>query len=285
MATEPADVGAGGFGGAECVSEVVMHRWLLAGVLGFWGSVAMASDPGAEAEGPDGVGAASVLATEGAAERLREAAAKVEAGDAEGARAILDALLADGVDSCGAVRAASAMCAAKQALERGDRGGAVRSVDEAMARAFQVDDLAELFEDDAPDPGLGQPFGSFDGVNWMLGSAPDINEGLAVVVFWELWCPHCRKHLPELAAQARSLKGEVSFVGLTGLSRGVEVADATRFAKQSKVRFPMGHDTGEVARRHAVQGIPHVIVVQDGEVAWKGHPAELSAVLDALRGS
>jgi thiol-disulfide isomerase/thioredoxin len=114
-----------------------------------------------------------------------------------------------------------------------------------------------------------------DEVVWLQGRAPSA-EGVQVVAFWEVWCPHCRTHLPKLDALAADLKLDgISVVGLTRQTRGTTEEAVVAFVEDQDITIPIGREDGSIAREVGVNGVPAVAVTVDGEVAWMGHPSRL----------
>ena len=97
------------------------------------------------------------------------------------------------------------------------------------------------------------------------------------VVFWELWCPHCKREVPKIQAlyEKYSPKG-FQIVGFTKMSRGTKESDVTDFITSSKVTYPIAKESGAVSEYFALAGIPAAVVIKDGKVAWRGHPARLT---------
>lgn len=112
---------------------------------------------------------------------------------------------------------------------------------------------------------------------WLQGTA-SLDEGRAsLLVFFELWCPHCQREVPRLQALHTDLGPQgLQVIGLTRLSRGVEEEQLLAFLDARGVTYPVGRGTGALAQQLGIRGIPAAAVVRDGEVLWQGHPANLS---------
>jgi thiol-disulfide isomerase/thioredoxin len=108
---------------------------------------------------------------------------------------------------------------------------------------------------------------------WLSG-ARDAEERVAVVVFWEVWCPHCRTEMPRLR-DVDTLDG-IEVVGLTRLTRGATEAQVAQFVAEQGIDYAVGRDTRGLAERLGVRGVPSAVVLRDGEVVWQGHPAKLT---------
>ncbi len=126
----------------------------------------------------------------------------------------------------------------------------------------------------------GEPLSELTGVTALQGDLPDLSKGLTVLMFWEVWCPHCQRELPRMdqwwAAGARD---EVQAVGITTLSRGVPQGRAEAFLRDNDITMPIGVSDGLLNVRVGVQGVPVSVVVRDGVILWKGHPAQLDGTM------
>jgi thiol-disulfide isomerase/thioredoxin len=110
-----------------------------------------------------------------------------------------------------------------------------------------------------------------------------------VLVFWEVWCPHCKREVPKLPELAGKWKGKgVQVVALTKITKSATEESVMEFIKENKLEgLPMGKEEGtSMSDAFAVTGIPAAAVVQGGKVVWRGHPAQLTDdVLGKLTGS
>jgi len=114
---------------------------------------------------------------------------------------------------------------------------------------------------------------------WFQGSAADVEGGKATLyVFWEVWCPHCKREVPKLAETYDKYKGKgLSMVGLTKMTRNITDEDVSAFIKDKGVNYPIAKEKGDnLSRHYGVRGIPAAAMVKDGKVVWRGHPARLS---------
>lgn len=116
----------------------------------------------------------------------------------------------------------------------------------------------------------------YESARWLQGRAD--SRGLDLVVFWEPWCPNCRKHVPRLQGIADLLgpKG-LEVVGLTTLSRGANDAQAAAFLEEEHIRFDIAVVPSRNTTRAGVTSIPKAFVIEDGKVLWSGHPKDLVA--------
>ena len=97
-----------------------------------------------------------------------------------------------------------------------------------------------------------------------------------LLVFWEVWCPHCRKEMPELETGLwKSYKAQgLQVVGLTRLTKGKTEADVEAFIKENSLTFPVAKEKGDLADYFAVS--------KGGKVVWRGHPGRLTE--DMIKG-
>lgn len=96
-------------------------------------------------------------------------------------------------------------------------------------------------------------------------------------VFFELWCPHCRREVPRLQQLYESSRDQnLQIVGLTQLTRGTTEETLGEFLEENKVGYPTAKDSGSIRRFFNVSGIPAAAVVKGGKVVWRGHPARLN---------
>ena len=119
---------------------------------------------------------------------------------------------------------------------------------------------------------------AYTGVEWLQGTS-DISSGTTLVVFWELWCPHCKREVPQLEARYQKYKGKgLKIVGLTKMSRNKSKEDVMGFITENKVTYPIGKEDsgGTLSKAFAVSGIPAAALVKDGKIVWRGHPASLN---------
>ena len=98
-----------------------------------------------------------------------------------------------------------------------------------------------------------------------------------VVVFWESWCPHCRKEVPKLQEMYDRFSGEgLQLIGVTRVNRDATEESVQDIITQNNVKYPIAKEDGSLAEYIAVSGIPAAAVVKNGKVVWRGHPARLT---------
>jgi len=101
-----------------------------------------------------------------------------------------------------------------------------------------------------------------------------------LLVFWEIWCPHCKREVPKMQQLYSTMKGDgLQVVGLTKLSRGKTEAEVQTFIDEKEVGYPIAKEDGTISSYFSVSGIPAAAVVKDGKIIWRGHPARLSEAM------
>ena len=114
---------------------------------------------------------------------------------------------------------------------------------------------------------------------WFIGdsSAVNLSKGVSLLVFWEVWCPHCKREVPNIQKTFDTYgpKG-LQVVGLTKLTRNKKKEEAMAFLKEKNVSYPIAKEDGKLSSHFNVSGIPAAAVVKDGTIVWRGHPARLT---------
>jgi thiol-disulfide isomerase/thioredoxin len=118
---------------------------------------------------------------------------------------------------------------------------------------------------------------------WYVGNATLADSKATLVVFWEVWCPHCKREVPKLQATFDTYKSQgLGVIGLTKLTRGKTVDEVKAFITETKVSYPMGKEAGDMSEFFGVSGVPAAAVVKSGKVVWRGHPAQVTE--DMIKG-
>ena len=122
---------------------------------------------------------------------------------------------------------------------------------------------------------------------WYRGGPVDLRTGKRLVVFWEAWCPHCRRHLPELSSEQSSYaRRGIEMVALTKVTKSSSDAKVRAFVSDNDLQLSVAKEDGSIWEEFGVTGIPAAALVKDGTVVWRGHPGRItSELLDKLMGS
>ena len=122
----------------------------------------------------------------------------------------------------------------------------------------------------------------FEVTTWYQGGPPDPSQPM-LLVFFEEWCPHCRREVPKLQELSQDRAGQLAVVGLTKVNRSATDEKVRAFLAEFGVTYPVARETGSMTAHYGVSGVPAAALVKDGEVVWRGHPARLNdAMLDEL---
>lgn len=116
-------------------------------------------------------------------------------------------------------------------------------------------------------------------VQWFQGNATWESARVTIAVFWEVWCPHCKREVPKLQETYEAWrKRGLQVVGLTKLSRGKTQQEVMDFVAENHIQYPIGWegDAAVHSEEFGVSGVPAVGVVRDGVVVWRGHPAQIT---------
>jgi len=125
----------------------------------------------------------------------------------------------------------------------------------------------------------------------MQGRDYDVDAILAsgrpvVLVFWQTWCPSCKKDAPELAHAVADYGSRMQFFGvISGPDVDIDDAEVRRTAREWGHRQPQIRDRDlALARRFEVTGTPLVVVLgPKGRVLYRGYrlPRDWKVYLDA----
>ena len=103
------------------------------------------------------------------------------------------------------------------------------------------------------------------------------NDATTLLVFWEEWCPHCKREVPKMQEMYEKLKPSgLQMIGVTKITRSSTEEKVKSFVKSQKVDYPIAKEDGSLSTHFGVSGIPAAAVVKDGKVVWRGHPARLT---------
>ncbi len=119
---------------------------------------------------------------------------------------------------------------------------------------------------------------SYDIVKWYQGESDvDLNGSQpTLIVFWEVWCPHCRREVPKMEDLHTRYDGKMQVVGLTKITKSATEQKVLDFIREQKVTYPVAKESGQLSQYFNVSGIPAAAIVKDGKIVWRGHPGVLS---------
>jgi thiol-disulfide isomerase/thioredoxin len=102
-------------------------------------------------------------------------------------------------------------------------------------------------------------------------------KGTLVVVFWETWCPHCRREVPKLQTIYEQFQGQgLQLIGLTKINKSATEEQVRDVIAQDKVTYAIAKEDGSASEYFGVSGVPAAAVVKGGKVIWRGHPARIT---------
>ena len=132
---------------------------------------------------------------------------------------------------------------------------------------------------------IGNDAGSYEVKEWLQGSATPDDHSMNVLIFFEDWCPHCKREVPELQAKSETWAAlDIGVVGFTRLSRSSTKESTQELLKKNQVTYPIAIETGDIAARYNVSGIPAAAIIGNGKVLWRGHPARIDdTLIEGLR--
>jgi peroxiredoxin len=120
---------------------------------------------------------------------------------------------------------------------------------------------------------VGEPIPDF-GVKTLSGdnlSRANLTGKPVLLVFWNTWCPSCKKELPQISkwADKFAARGLTTLAINTGLNDSENKARA--YWKKSGYLFPSGFDSHfDIAESFGVQGVPTVLLIDaHGVVRYK----------------
>lgn len=124
---------------------------------------------------------------------------------------------------------------------------------------------------------VGVEAGTFEVEKWYQGETTMAEGKATLLVFWEVWCPHCKREVPNMnETYAKYKEKGLSVVGLTKITRNSTEEQVLDFIKEKEVAYPLAKEQGDsMSKRFGISGIPAAAVVKDGKVVWRGHPARL----------
>lgn len=117
-------------------------------------------------------------------------------------------------------------------------------------------------------------------LQWFTRPAKVADEPVTLLVFWEVWCPHCKREVPRLPTWIeRYGDSGLQVIALTRVTKSATPERVAEFIEENGLSFPIGQEDGEYAKAFGVSGIPAAAIVVDGAVVWRGHPARIDDAL------
>ncbi len=116
---------------------------------------------------------------------------------------------------------------------------------------------------------------------WLQGSLAYADAPATLVVYFEVWCPHCKREVPQMAERAEALRAKgVQVLLVTRLTKSSTEDSTLAFLAENRVAFAtLVDDHSTMSDGAAVSGIPAAALVRDGVIIWRGHPARLDDTL------
>ncbi len=171
-------------------------------------------------------------------------------------------------------------------------GNAAWSEDDLETAKYYFDRLATTYPDDALTKRarrnidalavIGQPAPALVVDHWIGGETTlESQRGkLVLVVFWNEWCPHCKRELPKLQAlwEAHRDQGFSAILVTKHTKRQTDEKVKSLLAEKG-VTLPCAVEPSGYpsSKDYAITGVPAAALVdRDGTVVWRNHPARLT---------
>lgn len=127
---------------------------------------------------------------------------------------------------------------------------------------------------------VGQAAPELKVISWEQGEPTSIGQlkgKVALVNFWQTWCPHCRNELPHLSELYNQKKDDgLVVLGVTRDDKNQDLPGLQKFIADNPISFPIVRVEQVSARDYAVSGIPAAALVdREGVIRWRGHPGSL----------
>ncbi|MFT5587570.1 MAG: thiol-disulfide isomerase/thioredoxin [Cognaticolwellia sp.] len=174
------------------------------------------------------------------------------------------------------IEAAAMLVQANEALERGDALTAKGMVAVILSEYGSTQAARGAMRVARELEAVGLDAVSLDPVEWWQGQY-EPNAKATLIVFWEQWCSHCRREMPKTNLQWQRYKDQgLQVIGLTKVTKSSTDESARALLIDQDIGFAVGKENGSVSEAYFVSGIPAAVVIQDGKVIWRGHPAKIS---------
>jgi thiol-disulfide isomerase/thioredoxin len=141
----------------------------------------------------------------------------------------------------------------------------------AYRRAKKTEKELEVIGKDAP--------ASLNVEKW-LANETSIDFGSnspTLLVFWEVWCPHCKREVPKMQKVYDTFSPQgLQMVGLTKITRSATDESVDAFIAENNLSYPTAKENGDLSKAFNVSGIPAAAMVKGGKIVWRGHPGRLT---------
>ncbi len=137
--------------------------------------------------------------------------------------------------------------------------------------ARRLDAELSIFGKDAPKKwGLTK---WFQGENEITQS----NKKTTLLIFWETWCPYCKRDVPKQNNTYTDFKNKgLQVLGVTKINRSASHEKVNSFIKENDIKFPIAKEDGSLSTYFKISGVPAAAVISKGKIVWRGHPSRLS---------
>ena len=113
------------------------------------------------------------------------------------------------------------------------------------------------------------------GIEQWFTPNPDmkLDEGVVLVLFWEVWCPHCTREIPGWQQRYDALAPQgLKLLAVTDITRDATPEQVAAFVKEHGLTFPIAKGDGTLSDSAAVRSFPAAAAYRDGVVIFRGPP-------------
>ena len=146
---------------------------------------------------------------------------------------------------------------------RGDN--LVRDLAGALLAQGRVADAGKLYGD-----WRAADFGSY-----VQGEAPSFEDGPEIVFFFHEYCPFSHQALPKVVNMCEEFADEgLAMVAVRPNWFGSTDEELREYIDENELAVPIAAPMdSEVLKPYEVRSVPEVVLVVDGNIVWRGHPA------------
>jgi len=112
--------------------------------------------------------------------------------------------------------------------------------------------------------------------NWLIEDYTLKATAPTLVLFWESWCPYSQLRISRLNGLLAEDESNLQVIGMTSLNGDMQEDDAESFVERNDLSFPSAVYDGKVFEDLGFTGWPWAAAVHEGNMVWKGSPAERS---------